>query len=74
MSAAPDFERLAREADAREKVMWAEHDLHVAHVNDAPPPITNRDVWALVVDGTVPCIAAAAFLVGILIGILEKLL
>lgn len=69
-----ESDRIAREADDREQVMWAEQDLHIARMNDAPQPITNKDVWALVIDGTVPCIAAAAFLGGIIIGILEKLL
>ena len=71
--AIPD-ERLAREADAREQVMWDEYEARVAKANDDHRRVTNRDVLGWVINGTIPCIAAAAFLVGILIGILEKVL
>lgn len=69
---APEVDRLDATADRLEYVQWCERETRIRAVNDRPAKITNRDVWDKVLDGTIPALGAAAFLIGIVIGILER--
>jgi len=69
---APEVERLDATADRLEYVQWCEREARIRAVNDRPAKITNADIWDRVLDGTIPALAAAAFVVGVVIGILER--
>ena len=69
---APEVERLDATADRLEYVQWCERETRIRAVNDRPVKITNGDVWDKVLDGTIPALAAAAFVIGVLIGIMER--
>ena len=68
----PEVERLDATADRLEYVQWCERETRIRAVNDRPVKITNGDVWDKVLDGTIPALAAAAFVIGVLIGIMER--
>lgn len=69
---APEVERLDATADRLEYVQWCERETRIRAVNDRPAKITNGDIWDKVFDGTIPALAAAAFVIGVIIGILER--
>ena len=71
---APEVERLDATADRLEHIQWRERETRIRAVNDRPVKITNGDVWDRVLDGTIPALAAAAFVIGGVIGILERAL
>ena len=67
-----DVQRLDDTADRQEYVQWCERETRIRAVNDRPAKITNADIWDRVLDGTIPALAAAAFVIGVIIGILER--
>lgn len=71
---APEVDRLDATADRLEHIQWRERETRIRAVNDRPAKITNADIWDRVLDGTIPALAAAAFVIGVIIGILERAL
>jgi len=71
---AHEVERLDATADRLEFVQWCERETRIRAVNDRPAKIRNADVWDKVFDGTIPALAAAAFVIGVVIGIIERAL
>lgn len=69
-----EVDRLDATADRLEHIQWCERETRIRAVNDRPANIRNRDVWDKVLDGTIPALAAAAFVIGVVIGILERAL
>lgn len=69
---APEVDRLDATADRLEHIQWCERETRIRAVNDRPVKITNADVWDKVLDGTIPALAAAAFVIDVIIGILER--
>lgn len=71
---APEVDRLDATADRLEHIQWCERETRIRAVNDAPVKITNRDVLRWITDGTLAVLCAAAWVIGISIAILERVL
>ena len=69
-----DVQRLDDTADRLEQVQWDERELRIRRANDVPARITNADIWDRFIDGTIPAIGAAAFLIGVVIGAVERMM